>query len=470
MINDLNLKKTENSCAFIFLLLLIEGFITISLEILSIRQLLPFVGSSVIVTSLIIGVFLLFLSFGYYLGGRCNTKHFEKLQLNFSVAACFTGIGLSYAFCHVFFFMGDHIFTQQRLVSLLLYLLIVLAPVVLLLGQTIPITTHFFKQSDTVNKISSHTLFLSTLGSFLGAILTSLVLLNYWGVAESIFFNICLLFMLSLMMAFKRKQRRVIQVLFVTLALGCLYQLNINHERHLFNLTNNYGNYRVQQTAQQQVNTSYLWVNNALMSRIDNKNKSADYIEYVKQLVFHDLGFKNKEILVVGAGGFSFSHENTFNNHFTYIDIDKNIQQLTEKYFLHQPIKGQFVAVDARIFFNQQRHDYDLIFSDPYNKHNIPSSLLTQEYFENLKQHIKLNGYAVFNIIADPFLRDAYSKRVDNTLSAVFKNCMKHPLNYRTPSNIIYVCQKNQNESDTSIYTDNHNMSSMDQFRVIDNA
>ncbi|MDF1684959.1 MAG: fused MFS/spermidine synthase [Legionellaceae bacterium] len=465
-----SVQKKHTSRAFIFLLLLTEGFITISLEILSIRQLLPFVGSSVIVTSLIIGVFLLFLSFGYYLGGNCNKKHFEKLQFNFNIAACFAGIGLSYAFCEVFFFMGDHFFTQQRLFSLLIYLLLVLAPVVLLLGQTIPITTNFFKQSDSVNKISSQTLFLSTLGSFLGAVLTSLILLNYLGVGESVLFNALLLLTLSLALAFKIKKHRGTQLFIVMVTASCLYNLNIHHEKQHFNLTNNYANYHVQHETNNHVNTSYLWINNALMSSMDETNKSAEYIEIVKNIVFNELALKEKEILVVGAGGFSFSYENTFNNHFTYIDIDKNIQQITEKYFLRHPIKGTFVAADARIHFNQKTNNYDLIFSDPYSKYNIPSSLLTKEYFESLKQHLNLNGYAVFNIIADPFLRDAYSKRIDNTLSAVFKNCMKQPLKYQSPSNIIYVCQKNINENDAYIYTDNNNRSSMDQFRAIDNA
>jgi len=275
--------------------------------------------------------------------------------------------------------------------------------------------------------------------------------------------------MLTLIISFNIKQHRVMQVLIVIISVICLYPLNIHHEKQLFRLTNNYANYHIQHKKNNHVNTSYLWINNAMMSSLDETNKSADYIEIVKNIVFNELALKEKEILVIGAGGFSFSYENTFNNQFTYIDIDKSIQHITEQYFLRNPIKGAFIATDARIYFNQKINNYDLIFSDPYSKYNIPSSLLTKEYFESLKQHLNINGYAVFNIIADPFLRDAYSKRIDNTLSAVFKNCMKQSLKYKSPSNIIYVCQKNINENDSYIYTDNNNRSSMDQFRIIDN-
>lgn len=462
------MQKTNTPLQFIFLLLLIEGFITISLEILSIRQLLPFVGNSVIVTSLIIGVFLLFLSFGYYLGGHCQKNHLEKLQSNFNIAACFAGVGLSYAFCQLFFFVGDHFLEHQRFISLLIYLLLVLAPVVLLLGQTIPITSNFFKQSDAVNKISSQTLFLSTLGSFLGSVLTSLILLNYFGVADSVLFNVILLFALALAISFLTKKNRIMQCIFILLSTAYLYQLNVDYEKKIFRLTNSYANYQVHHIENTPSDISYLFINNALMSSIDKSNKGAEYIEYIKDVVFKQLALKNKEILVIGAGGFSFSYENTFDNYFTYLDIDRKIKNLTEQHFLHAPIKGNFMAIDARIYFNQNIKSYDLIFSDPYNKNNVPSALLTKEYFLSLKQHLNNNGYAIFNIIADPFLRDAYSKRIDNTLSSVFKNCIKQPLRYQAPSNIIYVCQKNTNESDPSIYTDNNNTSSIDQFKVVD--
>lgn len=54
----------------LYLIILLEGFVTISLEILTVRQLTPVMGSSVIVTSLIIGIFLLFLALGYRRGGE----------------------------------------------------------------------------------------------------------------------------------------------------------------------------------------------------------------------------------------------------------------------------------------------------------------------------------------------------------------------------------------------------------------
>ena len=82
----------------LILIIFLEGFVSVSIEILTIRQLIPVAGNSVIVTSLIIGVFLLFLALGYQKGGT-QQKNLQKiLQFNFSFAAIWLGIGLSFDF------------------------------------------------------------------------------------------------------------------------------------------------------------------------------------------------------------------------------------------------------------------------------------------------------------------------------------------------------------------------------------
>src|SRR3990167_877700 len=80
------------------LVVLVEGFVSIAIEILTIRQLLPVAGGSVIVTSLIIGFFLLFLACGYHRGGKLHQNLPKVLRINFFIAAIWLGVGLSYGF------------------------------------------------------------------------------------------------------------------------------------------------------------------------------------------------------------------------------------------------------------------------------------------------------------------------------------------------------------------------------------
>ena len=100
---DSSIKQSNMNFFLLITILLLEGFVTISVEVLTIRQLIPVVGNTVIVTSLIIGVFLLFLALGYYRGGFYRANYRQVLIKNFIFAMLLLGFGLSYYFIeHVF--------------------------------------------------------------------------------------------------------------------------------------------------------------------------------------------------------------------------------------------------------------------------------------------------------------------------------------------------------------------------------
>lgn len=451
----------------ILAILLIEGFLTISIEVLSIRQLMPFVGSSVIVTSLIIGVFLLFLSIGYYQGGLYQGDYLNRLKRNFVIASLLVGIGLSYPFCNIFFYMSSKIFPNALLLKLTLYLLLILAPLIYLLGQTLPLTTNLFQQASRISKISGTALFINTLGSFLGAIITSLVLLNFLGVAFTVWINVLLLLIIAMGISFRIKKDRFYHVLYLVGGSFFLFNFNVPFEKENLVMANHYGNYRVSTPLNSQYEFSALIANQAVMSMLYPNKKGAPYIEKIKEILFENLNLQNKKILVIGAGGFSLSYEKTFNNTFTYIDIDKNIKKISENYFLQGPIKGDFIAADARDHIANEPHQYDVIVSDSYSDKSLPASLTTVNYFLLLKQRLVDNGIIIFNVIADPFLRDGYSKHIDNSIAHVFKNCMKIPLTIASLTNILYVCNKTYNEHDRYYYTDDHNRVALEKFQVI---
>ncbi len=447
---------------FLCIVLLIEGFVTISVEILGIRQLVPFAGSNVIITSLVIGIFLLFLSIGYWRGGQHRQDYKNKLSTNFIVAAGFIGIGLSFPFISLFFVYSYQYFSSLLLLQLSVWLFLTIAPIVYLLGQTIPLTSNLFKDTSRVSTISGNSLFINTLGSFLGAIITSTLLLNYLGVATTVFINTLLLVGLSFYLS--EESQSLSKVVTGLVLIWASYVLNLTAEHRQFVKTNNHGNYSVST----EDNSTFLNANFSTMSTLTPSGKASPYIETIKTILFKKLSLTNKEILVVGAGGFSLSAESTFGNHFTYIDIDGDIKLIAEKNLLNGPIKGDFITSDARSYFSRKKKKYDVIISDAYrNANNLPVSLLTQEYYLEVYDHLKLGGLAVFNIIAQPFFDNRFSKTTDNTLSSIFKNCVKYPLSFeKEVANIIYLCKRTTNEGLTTLYTDNLNRASLDQYQA----
>jgi spermidine synthase len=456
-------QKSPLGYFMILLIILLEGFVTISVEILTIRQLMPSVGNSVVVTSLIIGVFLLFLAYGYRRGGEYTTGYREKLKINFMIAAGFTGIGLSYMFITIFFTSAQSFLKLHSLLTLTLYLLIVIAPIVYLLGQTVPITVNLFKQEagKTIGSVSGKVLHLSTIGSFLGAVLTTLVLINYLGVAWTVVVNFSMLILLVILLIDNFK-RDIWLVLLLCAGVIVVADFNLSTERYAFIKTTPYGNYHVTKYDDGKV----LLINDSSSSFINGKGEGFEYIERIKKILFHDLGFRHKKILVLGAGGFTLSAGGQYDNEFTYVDIDDRIKSIVEKHFLNN-IKGEFHAEDARTYVKHTMQLYDAIISDVYsNKMTIPAHLLTREHFQAIKNRLTPNGVAIFNVIARPTLEDAYSKRMDNTLRSVFHSCMVMPITYSSSiANLLYICNKLPRETDQQVYTDNKNSSTMDFFR-----
>jgi predicted membrane-bound spermidine synthase len=430
--------------------ILLEGFVTVSAQILTIRQLMPMTGNSVIVTSLIVGIFLLFLAIGYKRGGSYQKNYQAVLRRNFALSSVWLGIGLSYGFIELLFEM----LSKQgcpRLLILNIYLFCITAPLVYILGQTVPITMNLFKDKQDIGKIGGNVLYISTIGSFLGSIVTALVFMNYMGLAWSVFANVLVLIFLYVIVSSKITKHEPVRFGVLILFVGCSYFVNLKIEKDRFLLTNNYANYSVKNFPFK--NTKLLIANKSVMSRIDDRKKGAAYIERIKKILFDDLKLTNKKILVLGAGGFSLSAETENENEFIYVDIDDGLHAFVEKHFLKE-IKGQTVSQDARAFLRETKQKFDVVVVDVYsNMYTIPEHLVTQDYFLQIRKVLPNKGMAIFNIISSPFLKDPYSKRMDNTIHSVFDRCMATTSKYTEKHvNLLYVCHKDIKKTDETVY------------------
>lgn len=462
-----NFKDVLSITALLPFIILIEGFVSISIEIITIRQLLPVAGGNVIVTSLIIGIFLLFLALGYKRGGMLEKDLQKSLSNNFLIAALWLGLGLSYLFIIAFFNFIQKIFGYHVIYPLIAYLLFIIAPLIYILGQTIPITMNMTKHNKSVGMIGGDTMSLSTIGSFLGATVTSLVLMHYFGVAWTIFINYLLLFALFLILSVERKSF----ILWAGISIAAtwfMYGLNIQTENNLFLVTNNYANYQILDDTNYQLKKGekILSINNSLSSFTNAANQSFAYMEFVKNMLFRQMGLRNANILVLGAGGFTFSAQGDNGNNIVYVDIDKQLQYVVVPKF-HSQINGKLVADDARHYVHTaEPYQYSVIIVDAYTTlRSIPTYLLTLQFMQELQKLLTTNGIAIFNIIANPTLSDPYSKRIDNTLRAVFKNCMVVPARFvNDVTNILYVCSNANNQKDKTIYSDNRNTATTDSF------
>ncbi len=459
-----NTDQSMLATPLLFFIVLTEGFVTIAAEILTIRQLIPVAGSNVVITSFIIGVFLLFLAIGYWRGGCHREELISVLRRNFIRAAVLFGIGLSYAFIAMLFYGFETYILNNTIVILIIYLLLIIAPLVFFLGQTIPITMNLFVSKQRIGLIGGKVLAFSTIGSFLGALITTLVLMHYLGVAWTIMINFILLLMLIMILSMYR-QIGVLALILLVLTATFAYSFNVYFEQRFFLSTTNYSNYRlIQPFRLNQKRMGKLFsINDSESSFLDKNNRGFKYAELIKRILFSDLHLHNKDILILGAGGFTLTAEGTHGNRVTYVDIDPQLKKIVTHHF-QKRIHGKFIAADARVYLRHMPHKYDVIISDAYrNPRALPGYLITREHLLNIKSGLQSGGYAIFNIIERPFLTDDYSKHLDSTIRSVFANCMVIPMGYtKRINNVIYVCKKSPNERDNRIYSDDRNNAAID--------
>ena len=461
----------------LFAVIILEGYVVLSSELLAIRQTIPFVGSGTDTVSIIIAAVLMPLAFGYSAGGQFkpgfkpNGKYQsirDKLIANLFISMCILLIGLSYPLINIFFIGAIELDITNRLLLTTLYSTIFLVYPVYLLGQTIPLISNYFGK-EKLAKVTGKILFFSTFGSFLGAVFSTLVLMSFIGVHNTVSLNFIILAGLIILLSRKKFTERNIVVIGIA---GLALMLNSGKVMEMFNVieNNKYNTITYIETDENGEIGRNLILNNNSSSMLTESGKKHDYINFIEKIAIEPIldTPSPKDILVIGAGAFTLGFDDDVNN-YDYIDIDSSLQRLSEEYILKEPLgpNKTFHAVPARAFLTQTEKIYDLIVIDAYlGALTLPEHLVTKEFYEKVKTKIKDGGTIIGNFILSANFRDKFSRNLDNTLRTVYPNLSRHAVNdeYNVwrdmgdeASNIVYIYNHNKTINANDIYTDNKN-------------
>lgn len=440
----------------IYVIVFIEGFCSLGAEVIALRRLVPHIGSSIVVTAPTIGFFLLALALGYASGAKVAGNYLNVVARNFLIAAALAGIGLAgisvdWMFAHL----------QPVLVAYLVFIGGVLCPLAWLLGQTVPILTNLMKAERT-GEASGLALYWSTLGSFLGSLSLSLLVMQWLGVSAAVFACALGLLIGALLLA----QRNFKFWLFFGLTVAMTASFNLHHE---VTADTAYAEYVIGAVdLPGQKDPRAFWVNKSTASLIDDSNPPnyTRYIKHLRQILLDDLGFTGKDILVLGAGGFTLSHHEPLNR-YTYVDIDPAIKAIAEKHFLREPARGEFIADDARRFVATSERRFDAVVVDVYSSHtSIPSHLVTREFWAGTRRVLKPNGVLLANLILDGKLETPYARNLLATIDSVFGRCAVDVLHKaKTQANVEVSCFASSRPGETGIYVDEKNRADVDRAR-----
>ncbi|MBY0466870.1 MAG: fused MFS/spermidine synthase, partial [Burkholderiales bacterium] len=372
----------------------------------------------------------------------------------------------------------------------------VLCPLAWLLGQTVPVLTNLMKHART-GEASGYALYWSTLGSFVGSVSLSLLVMQWLGVSAAVLACAVLLALGSLLLgpggdsgrnelsgkhagspAARASTRSINGVgarfwAVLRTSTGAALVTVVAVAAYLAPgkqvLDTAYADYEVKPLELPGHTQPRGWMaNNSLASLMDDGQPPhyARYVQRLRHILLNELTLSDTDILVLGAGGFTLSHQEP-TNRYTYVDIDPAIHALAEQHFLKQPITGQFVVDDARRFVRTTDQRFAAVVVDVFSNHtSIPSHLVTTEFWADTRRALLPTGVLLINLILDAPLQSPYARNLLATIEGVYGRCGTEVLHKtQALSNVILVCRATGHPIPATPYTDERNGADLDKLR-----
>jgi len=455
---------------FLFLIF-IGGYASLALELIVLRNLSSFVGNTSVTASIIIGTVLLCMALGYYKGSVYTLK---KTSLRKILASSFLWTGI-WAFLSASFLISSFIFSlmydfkvYSNVVQTFLFSFLMLTIPSFLFGRITALISRYFHRTNP--HYTGKILALDTLGSFLGSLLTTLVLMPFIGVNHTV---TLLVFVLFLSYLFLKKHKFISLILPLLIFLTSLAFNSNTFLNATFNMVQNNAVSTIRLIPQDEGKSTLITINGSLAAKSSVQNELLfPYIKYIEENFIETLPQeKKKDILILGAGAFVLGKSDTFHN-YTYVDIEKTLKPISEELFGKKLSDNKkFIVQDANQFLKETKQKYDLIVIDVYGGGTyIPMDFVTKEFFIRVQNRLKKNAFMTMNIIAKPMKTDDFSQKIENSLFSVFGTNLSKIIPERNFNpwiqefyNVLYtIYNRPQNED---IYTINKNNLMWDNIR-----
>ncbi len=408
----------------LYLAVFASGFASLGTELAASRLLAPFFGTSLLIWANLIGVILLYLSVGYWLGGKWADRDPRAPTMFFIIAVAGLAIGILPFVAAPLLSLAIPALAQFNaelgLVSFIGVLVLFAIPVTLL-GCVPPFALRLATRAvSSVGATGGGLYALSTIGSILGVYLTVFVLIPTIGTHLTfITFAVILLIVASLGLITTRARilsLLVFSFLVITSALRFVQTPRIKEIPNVIYETESAYNF-IQ--VLQEDDLRLLTVNEGQAYQsvyVPNTIRLGGYWDLF--LITPYLTNENapRSLLVVGlaAGTITKQFAQVYPEiKMDGIEIDPAIVRVGREWFDMNEKNLNVIVDDGRAALRKYNSRYDVIIVDAYRQPYVPFHLATVEYYKELGQHLTERGVIAINAARTP--NDA---RLVNALAA----------------------------------------------------
>jgi spermidine synthase len=421
---------------FIQVAALLIGGAIVAVEILGVRILAPYLGTSHFVWTAQILVTLLALAAGARLGGSWATERDSRARLFWLLLfAAFwigAGIGLTEPLARIG--LNMRVAMGSLMVSLALYF-----PPLMALAACVPILIR--ESTSTLGhagRAAGGVFALNSLGGALTAILVASGMATGLANAAVLSAVVCLLFAFALAWSLVVEGGRVENagILFFVVMVGLLVTyggtkrilaFDSKQAQELARVDSPYG---MLQVVQYRENGHRELLNDGLIQNSYDpaRGQSVDLFVVMLHGLARAYADRIDRALCIGMGaGFvpaKFAEEGTS---VQVVEINAAVPPLAKAHFGFKAPGVEITIADGRQFLNDGEGSYDAVILDVFLGDSSPSHLLTKEAFESMRQSLEPQGVLVINCFAEFELgSDFFASSLQLTLQHVFRSVVAH--------------------------------------------
>ena len=411
-------------------LVFVAGAGTLATEIAAARLLAPYFGSSTVVWANVIGLILVYLSVGYWLGGKVADRRPRPVLLGTIVLAAAALIAVTPFVAQPILRAAASGFDSVSIgvvVGSFLAALALFAIPVTLLGMVSPFAIRLALTSVAdAGRVSGRLYALSTVGSILGTFLAALVAIEAFGTQRTMVATAALLALAATLLIGARGAAPAVAIALLLIIppgatktrSGLLYETESPYQ--YVSVVRLDDGARVLQL-NEGVAYHSMWRPDSVLT-----GQYWDLFLALPPL----LGREPHSMLVVGNAGGTISR--AYGRFYPSVSIDgveldAKVTAAGRRYLgLGDNPRLRVITADGRPFLQRTRKRYDLIVVDAYRQPYVPFYLATREFFALAREHLRPGGVLAMNVAKVPG-DDRLTRAIGTTLLDVFPQAWVWP-------------------------------------------
>jgi spermidine synthase len=418
---------------FLYALVFVVGTGSLGAEIAAARLMAPYFGASTIVWANTIGVVLVALSVGYWLGGRLGDRRPDIRSLCLVVAGAAALLAVVPFVAQPFFDVSvealDEISAGAFVGSLLAVLFLVAVPV-LMLGTVSPWAIRLsVPDVEHAGRVAGRLYAISTFGSLLGTMLAALVLIPFLGTQRTfLVFAIVIALVAAAGLGWRYLALPIALAGVAAIPVGSvkgaadgevIYETDTEHQ-YVRVVEQTDGDRLLELNEGQAVHSLY---------RPGSYLTGGVWDGYLV-LPYVTLDAPPERIAILGnaAGTTARAYGHFFpETEISGVEIDGELTEVGERFFDLRNPKLTTYHEDARPWLRRSEGGYDVIMVDAYRQPYIPFYLATEEFFELVRDRLAPGGVVIVNA-GHPEGNDDLETVLGRTMVEVFPTVLRDPI------------------------------------------